>query len=123
MGEALGVPPASVEGDNLDKVRELDSALVTTRRNNQLAVSGQQPKDGKIKSRRSSAALMAQTEALFAGDSREEEVEVKNHESEDESDSSLPPPGVGGSSQGSKIYASINKSMLARKIYVREERH
>ena len=105
MGEALGVPPASVEGDNLDKVRELDSALVTTRRINQLAVSGQQPRDGKIKSRRSSAALMAQTEALFAGDSREEEVEVKNHESEDESDSSLPP--------GLVVHHKGRRSMLA----------
>ena len=77
VGEALGVPNAHAEGNNLDEARVLDTALAAARQLNELAASGSQSGASDGSGRRSSMALMEQTENLFAvssGDKRKEDV-------------------------------------------------
>ena len=67
VGDALGVPDASTDGDNLNEVRALDAALAAARRLNELAASGEKDTASARASRRSSAALLKQTRTSLTG--------------------------------------------------------
>ena len=73
LGETLGVPTPDPEGTNLTEMRALYSALIVTRRLNDMSVGPKKRTKGRnSKKRRSSVTLMEATETLFVISSDEE---------------------------------------------------
>ena len=134
VGDALGVPSVSSEGDNLNEARALDSALAAARRLNELAASGKKEKGQERAARRSSLALQKQTEALFnfngesesdgGIDMKEEDAvtldDVAKAESSD-SESSGPPGLCSVSNTSSDTYKST-RGMSEDDYEVKEEK-